>query len=325
MRLCFHQTGKPTDVLKLEPGEARALLENEVAVRMEYAPVHPADLNYIEGVYGRKPSFPAVPGNEGCGKIVEIGEKVVDLAVGDRVIPRSPAGCWTQMLIGPEGDFFKVPGSIDPVQAAMMRINPATAWHLLHHFRELQPGDVIAQNAANSAVGRAVIQIAKQNGVRTINFARRADVFDDLQSLGADVCLVDDEEGLESACTRPGNDAPMLAFNAVGGESATRLMKLLAPGGTLVTYGAMSRHGVKIPNSHLIFKDLTLRGAWITRWMETASREESTQMLRELSRLISGDKLALPVDAIFDMCDWPAAIARAQQDGRPGKVLLRLK
>ena len=125
MRLCFHQTGKPTDVLKLEPGEARALLENEVAVRMEYAPVHPADLNYIEGVYGRKPSFPAVPGNEGCGKIVEIGENVVDLAVGDRVIPRRPAGCWTQMLIGPEGGF--APEEIDAAKAAgfiCLRLGP---------------------------------------------------------------------------------------------------------------------------------------------------------------------------------------------------------
>src|SRR4051812_28472782 len=161
MRLSFHQTGVPSEVLHLEPAEARVPQRHEVLVRMLYAPINPADLNFIEGTYGRQPSFPAVPGNEGCGRVEDVGDEVGSLSEGDLVIPLHPLGTWSQHLVAAENQFARLPADLDPMQACMLRVNPSTAWHMLHHFRELERGDFVAQNASNSGVGRAVIQIAK--------------------------------------------------------------------------------------------------------------------------------------------------------------------
>jgi trans-2-enoyl-CoA reductase len=54
------------------------------------APINPADLNMIEGVYGVKPKLPAIGGNEGVGTIIGVGSAVKGLSVNDNVIPATP-------------------------------------------------------------------------------------------------------------------------------------------------------------------------------------------------------------------------------------------
>lgn len=74
----------------------------------------------------------------------------------------------------------------------MMGINPPTAVLLLREYVDLQPGDWVAQNAANSGVGRLVIAIAKTRGLRTINFVRRAELVAELKAAGGDIVVVDE-------------------------------------------------------------------------------------------------------------------------------------
>jgi len=324
MRLSFRQAGNPCEVLQLEAWAPPAPQQHQVVVRMLYAPINPADLNFIEGTYGRAPQFPAVPGNEGCGRVESIGKAVTSLAVGDLVIPLEPEGCWAEHVIAPEHHFAKLPEGLNLQQASMLRVNPCTAWRMLHDFRELLPEAWVAQNAANSAVGQAVIQIAKQLGWRTINFVRRPEVMEELKALGADAVFLDDDEGLRSAQELTAKAAPLLALNAVGGDSALRLMDLLAPQGAHITYGAMSRRSLKVPNRFLIFKNLEIRGYWVTRWMEQAASAEIASMLRALSDLMKEGKLQLPVDTVYPLSSWRDAVIRAQDSGRPGKVLLQL-
>uniref|UniRef100_UPI003783AF39 alcohol dehydrogenase catalytic domain-containing protein n=1 Tax=Prosthecobacter sp. TaxID=1965333 RepID=UPI003783AF39 len=171
--LQFDHTGSPAAVLQLHERALTPLSGHEVRVRMRYAPVNPADLNFIEGTYGRAAHPPCIPGHEGCGEVEEVGEAVVSLAKGDVVIPLLGTGCWTQHLTAPEHHFAKLPPQIDQVQASMLRINPVTAWALLKHYTDLEPGSWVAQNAANSGVGRALIQLAHHFGLRTLNFVRR--------------------------------------------------------------------------------------------------------------------------------------------------------
>lgn len=322
MRLCFHKTGNPLEVLNLEARELPLPGPDEVAVEMAFSPVHPADINFIEGVYGKKPVFPATPGNEACGRVACVGKNVRSLAPGDFVIALRPGGFWSDHLIMEESAWLKVDDRLDAKQAAMLRINPATAWHLLHDFRKISAGGYVVQNAANSAVGRSVIQIARHLGWSTINFVRRQQLAPELTALGANHVLPDDADGLSEALSLTAANPPVLAFNAIGGDSALRLMELLAPGGTHVTYGAMSRRSLKIPNRLLIFKDLEIRGCWISRKFEAAGRTEITAMLGKLADLMLAGKLQLPVDSCFALDDWRHAINRAQEQGRSGKVLL---
>jgi trans-2-enoyl-CoA reductase len=324
MRLSFHKTGNPAEVLQLEECPTPAPQRHEVRVRMLYAPINPADLNFIEGTYGKLPHLPAVPGNEGCGRVEAVGDEVESLAVGDLVIPLYPIGTWTQQILAAENQFARLPADLDPVQASMLRVNPTTAWHMLHQFRQLKKGDFVAQNASNSGVGRAVIEIAKHLELRTLNFVRRPELISELKALGADEVLLDQDDQVEAAKQLLKGRELTLALNAVGGDSAVRLMEILSPGGALVTYGAMSRRSLKVPNKYLIFKDLELRGCWITRSFEQASHKEIHDVLHPIVDLMRKGALKLPVQKVYPIAEYKAAMAAAAGEARNGKIVLEL-
>ena len=284
------------------------------------APINPADLNTIEGTYGVKPALPAVPGIEGCG-VVETSASP-DFHVGDRVMFLRRASTWSTHTTLPADSLFKLPAGIDPLQAAMLKVNPATAWRLLHGFEALNQGDWIVQNAGNSAVSRCVIQLARDLGIRTISFVRRPELEAELKSLGADHVLVDDDTGL--ACGRDilGGANAALAFNSVGGDSALRLMKLLRESGTHITYGAMGRKPVTMPNGLLIFRDIRVRGLWVTRWTEATPADEVGAVYQNLAARVAAGRLVQPVSATFALDAFQDALAALDAPGREGKVLL---
>jgi NADPH:quinone reductase-like Zn-dependent oxidoreductase len=326
MSLClsFSATGNPAEVLELIDRPLQPLTGHEVRVHMRYAPINPADLNFIEGTYGRAAHPPAVPGHEGCGEVAEVGPLVTSLEKGDVVVPLLGTGCFTQHLTAAEHHFAKLPPSIDRVEASMLRINPVTAWHLLKKYVTLFEEEWVVQNAANSAVGRAVIQLAKRFQLRTLNFVRRAELIPELLALGADAVFLDNAEGVAAAKAHVQGKAPRLALNAVGGDSAIHLMDVLAPEGTMVTFGAMSRKSLKVPNKFLIFKNLNLSGLWITGWFEKASTADLYEVLNPLATMMLERELVLPVDEVVPLKDFKRAILRAQEGGRPGKVILDL-
>jgi len=320
-KLVFKQFGKPRDVLEFEADSLfpQTLGFGEVLVRILAAPINPADLNFIEGTYGVKPSLPATPGIEGCGVVV--ASNSVDFKVEDRVIFLRRAATWASYVIVSADALYRLPTGIDLLQAAMLKVNPATAWQLLHGFGALERGDWIVQNAGNSAVGRCVIQIARDLGIRTISFVRRLEVIDDLRELGADQIFNDDESGFASAIDVLGGANAALAFNAVGGESALRLMKLLRESGTHITYGAMSRKPLTISNGLMIFRDLQLRGLWVSRWLESAPHDEVIKVYDNLvSHVITG-KLVQPVDSTHLLENYHHAFDRLEAQHRAGKVL----
>jgi len=318
-QLVFHQTGNPSDVLVLSDFFPPPPAAGEVLVRLLAAPINPADLNTVEGTYGVKPPLPAVPGVEGCGVVETSGAE--GFQPGDRVIFLRRASTWATHTTVPADALFKVPADIDPLQAAMLKVNPATAWRLLHGFETLGQGDWIVQNLGNSAVARCVIQLARDLGLRTVSFVRRAAVADDLRHLGADQVFSDDDEGLTAAKDALGGAKAALAFNAVGGDSALRLMKLLRESGTHITYGAMGRKPVSIPNGLLIFRDLRIRGLWVTRWVENAPPAEVTAVYQDLAGRVAAGKLVQPVDGTFPLTAFRDALARLEAPERAGKVL----
>jgi trans-2-enoyl-CoA reductase len=230
---------------------------------------------------------------------------------------------WREEGIWSIESLIAVPAGIDARRACVLRVNAPTAWCLLHSFADLMPGDWIAQNAATSAVGRAVIQIAQTKGWKTLNLVRRPEAADELRALGADAVVVDGPETADEALAILGGAKPKLGLNAVGGVSATRLASLLGERATLVTYGAMSKEALKIPNGFLIFRDLDFRGFWLTRWLRTASQSERDAVFDGVFRLASRGCFAPHVAAEFPLAEVASAVARAGEGG--GKVLLRLE
>ncbi len=321
-QLIFRRSGDPREVLKLEANclISQALEPGHVLVRLLAAPINPADLNFIEGTYGIKPTLPATPGIEGHG-VVELSDSA-EFEAGDLVIFLRRASTWSSHTTVPGDSLFKVPNGIDPMQAAMLKVNPATAWQLLHGFKLLERGAWIVQNAGNSGVGRCVIQLAKHLGIHTISFVRRPECISELEKLGGDHVLLDNDDCHAAAREILGGASATLAFNAVGGDSALRLMKLLRESGHHITYGAMARKPLTTPNGMLIFRDIQVRGLWVTRWIENTPAVTVQSVYQNLADLVVAGKLHQPIDSTFPIEQFLEALARVGSAERSGKVLL---
>src|SRR5437867_2728496 len=321
----YERHGNPADVLRVESRPWPRPAPDEALVQMRAAPINPADLNQIEGKYPVRAELPATPGFEGAGVIVDVGTKVKGLTSGSLVILPHNVGTWREAVAVNADELVVVPEGIKPVHAAMLKINPMTAWRLLHDYVDLARGNWLIQNAANSAAGRAVIQIARELGYKTVNVVRRAELIDELRADGGDVVLVDGEnlrEEVKAATT----GAPIrLGLNAVGGESALRLANCLAPGSTLVTYGAMSLQPLKIPNGLLIFKDLRFRGIWINKWYDNATIQERMDAFHPLFEMAKRGLLKTRVEKAYPLMEAKAAVTHAAQGKRSGKIIFEFE
>jgi trans-2-enoyl-CoA reductase len=317
----YETHGNPADVLHVESRPWPTPAAGEVIVKMRAAPINPADLNQIEGKYPVRAELPATPGFEGAGIIVDVGAEVKGLTSGSLVILPHNVGTWREAVAVRADELVVVPAGIKPVHAAMLKINPMTAWRLLHDYVDLARGDWLIQNAANSAAGRAVIQIARELGYKTVNIVRRSELIDELRAEGGDVVLVDSENLRHDVEDAIGGPPIRLGLNAVGGDSALRLANCLAPGSTLVTYGAMSLQPLKIPNGLLIFKDLRFRGIWINKWYDNATPAQRMEAFQHLFEMAKHGLLQTKVEKAYPLSEAKTAVAHAARGQRSGKII----
>ncbi len=321
-KIVIKDFGEPATAATLEIGTITEPSKGQILVRTSFAPVNPADINILEGRYGNLPVLPATIGTEGSGRIIATGSDVPDLDEGDHVFYLSRSDCWQDYVTCTRDQIIKLPDELPTDSSCMLKINPATAWLLLNQEDSTNPKAWIVQNAANSGVGRAVIAIAREMNLQTINLVRRGELIQPLLEAGGNIVVMDNDEGKKTALDAIGEDPVALALNAVGGESALRIMSMLSKGGTHITYGAMGKRPLKVPNSLLIFKNLQLRGLWLTQWLEGAEYREIEAVYSNLCNLMLAGTLQQPVDAIFPPEDISNAIARSSENKRSGKVLL---
>ena len=317
----YETHGNPADVLHVESRPWPTPGAGEVIVKMRAAPINPADLNQIEGKYPVRAELPATPGFEGAGIVAEVDRDVTNVNAGALVILPHNAGTWRDAVAVKADELVVVPAGIEPVHAAMLKINPMTAWRLLHDYVDLARGDWLIQNAANSAAGRAVIQIAHELGYKTVNVVRRSELIGELRAEGGDVVLVDSENLRHEVQNAIGGPPIRLGLNAVGGESALRLANCLAPGSTLVTYGAMSLQPLKIPNGLLIFKDLRFRGIWINKWYDNATPAQRMEAFQHLFEMAKRGLLQTKVEKAYPLSEAKSAVAHAARGQRSGKII----
>jgi trans-2-enoyl-CoA reductase len=203
----------------------------------------------------------------------------------------------------------------------MLKVNPITAWRMLHDFVPLRSGEWLIQNAANSAAGQCVIQIAKELGYKTVNVVRRAELVEELRALGGDVVLVDGENLRDEVAAATQRAPIRLALNAVGGENALRVAKTLASDGTMVTYGAMSLQPLSIPNGMFIFKNLRFTGFWVNKWYDAATPQQRAETFWPLFDMAKRGLLQTKVEKTYPLSEAKAAIAHAMQEKRQGKIV----
>lgn len=313
--------GKPWEVIETvglsDPGSPGA---GEIIVDMEFSPINPSDLVLMRGLYGVKPQLPSPVGYEGVARVTKIGSGVTGLKEGDRVVfPRGTTTWLTRSKIKADG-LFALPANADPQQLSMLMVNPPTAYLMLTEYVALKKGDWVIQSAGNSAVGRAVIAIARQMGIHTVSVVRRPELVEELKKLGADVVLVEGPDLAKRVREATDKAKIMLALDSVGGAGLMPLNDCLANGGTLVAYGVMSGGPGPFFTAPNIFRDLTLKGFWLLNWFNK-NPARIVEVQKKMAGWIADGTIYTPVEATYPLTESKAAISHAAKG--TGKILFK--
>jgi len=294
---------------------------DEVVFDVLAFPINPADMGFCRGSYRLKPPLPATPGAECVGRVTAVGASVKHVKPGDLVINLQREN-WAQKRKVKGPDAIPLPAGIDLRQAAMVRINPPTAQLMLSDFVDLKGGDWVIQNVANSAVGRLLIVLAHQRGLRTVNIVRRPELADELRQLGADLVIVDGDD-LAGRVARETGDAPIrLGIEAIGGAATGRIVDCVASDATVVHYGSMSGVDPQVGRTNFVYRGVRLTGFMLGRFLARRSAEKIRAIYADLGEQVKVGRLHAPVDTVYPIDKIKDALAHADKGGRNGKILV---
>ncbi|MFH8415898.1 medium chain dehydrogenase/reductase family protein [Streptomyces collinus] len=244
----MNSTGELVEVVlpgRVEPEELRirrravpAPGPGQVVIRTEATGVSFAEQQMRRGRYYDQPPFPFVPGYDLVGTVLAAGEGADPGLTGTRVAALVKVGGWASHVLVDAADVVPVPDGVGAAEAETLVVNGVTAWQMLHRKARVRAGHTVVVHGANGGVGSVLVQLALAAGARVIGTAS-ARHHDALREQG--VVPVDYRAGDVAARIRalaPGGvDA---VFDHVGGHGITDSWRLLAPGGTLVSYGSAS-------------------------------------------------------------------------------------
>ncbi|MFK7770070.1 MAG: zinc-dependent alcohol dehydrogenase family protein [Mariniblastus sp.] len=321
LEIQYEKFGPPSVVAKCikvpDLGEPSAW---DAIVEVEACPINPSDVAMLAGQYGKLNKPPAKIGMEASGVIRAIGESVEGLAVGDRVMVMANDN-WAQRRKVPASLLQKVPNELDPLQVALMKVNPATALLMLRS-QKIGKKDWVIQNAPLSNVGRAVIQVASCQNIRTINIVRRPDAVQEVKDLGGDI-VIEDGDDLESKVRESiGREKIKLALDAVGGKSTGAMADCLDKGGKVINYGMLAGEPCQIRPDHLIFRDIELTGFWLSKIVNRMSHQERVELYDDVIEMMLTGKVHGRIDSCFKLSEISDALRRAESPDRRGKVMI---
>lgn len=317
----FYEYGGP-EVLKYEEVETPKPRVGQVLIKVEAAGVNYADIARRRGAYLENTPLPYIVGAEIAGTVIELGEGVNSVEVGERVIALTASRGYSEYIALPAAIVYTVPRNVDAVQAAAIPLQGLTAYHILKTFGRLKAGESVLVHAAAGGVGTLSVQLAKVWGAsKIIATASTQDKLDLAKSLGADVGINYTEENwpqqvLEATA---GKGADVI-LEMAGGKIFEQNFDCLASFGRVVVFGAASGERGKIDGARLMLKCQEVAGFYLGHLVTRPELLGSS--MTELLNLVSSGRVKVLVNHVYPLSE--AAEAHRQMETRQttGKIVL---
>lgn len=318
--IVVHAYGGP-EVLTFEAVPSRLPGPGEVLVSNRAVGVNYIDTYFRSGVY-KAPRLPFVPGNEGAGEIVAVGEGVSEFTPGDRVVYTSPLGAYAGETVVPAALVLKLPGAIDFEIAAASQLKGLTAEYLLHRVFKVGPGHTILVHAAAGGVGLILTQWAKHLGATVIATAGSPEKVELVRSKGADhVIDYTRENFVEAVRAFTGGKGVDVVYDGVGKATYPASLDVIRPLGLFVSFGNAS--GV-IENFDLLL--LSQKGSlFVTRptlGTFTSQRDVLLEQAENLFRVIADGTVDIAVNARYPLADAAEAHRTLESRRTTGATVL---
>lgn len=300
------------DVLRIAEHEDPRPGAGEVVVRIAASGVNFIEIYQRIGAYPRP--LPNVPGAEGAGRVVAVGEGVRDVREGDLVVSCDMLGAYAELAAVPADRVVPVPDGIEPEVAAACFLQGLTAHYLTASTYEIKPGDTALVHAAAGGVGLLLTQIVKLRGGRVIATVSTQEKARLAREAGADEVMGYEEFGEKARGVN-------VVYDGIGKTTFDASMGCLRPRGMLALYGAASG-----PVPPVDPQRLNAGGSlFLTRPTlvhHIATREELLSRTRDLFGWIASGELSVRVGGRYPLADASRAHEDLQARRTTGKLLL---
>lgn len=306
-----HAHGGP-EVLVFEDVSIGAPGPGQVRVRHKAIGLNYIDTYFRTGLYPAE--LPFVPGNEGAGEVVAVGEGVTDFAPGDRVAYAATLGGYAEERLIGANFLVKLPGSIDFETAAAMMLKGMTARYLLRRTFRVEPGQTILFHAAAGGVGLIACQWAKHLGATVIGTVGSPEKAELARANGCDHTILYREEDFVARVKEiTGGRGCEAVYDGVGKATFPASLDCLKPLGYFVSFGSSSG-AIDAFNIGILAQKGSLYATRPTLFTHMAKREDLVDMADDLFGVVASGAVKIPLHARYALKD--AADAHRALEGR---------
>ncbi|MGM0590958.1 MAG: NADPH:quinone reductase [Halobacteriota archaeon] len=313
----YHEHGG-TDVLRVDEIDRPSAGPGEVVVEVAGAGVNPVDTYFREGAYTPF-TLPMIPGGDFAGEVVEVGEGVEGLAVGDVAygtgLGKDHLGPCAEYAVAPTDRTVPLPDGVDPVAAGGAGTAAVTAYRALVDHARLAPGETALIHGGSGGVGHAAVQLAAAMGANVVTTAAPT-YHDRLVDFGADAVLDYDRDDLEDA-----------VLDAAGGEVEVILdhrlddyfefdVSVAATGGRMVGIGE------NVPEVGTTAPAIARLKDFHATFMSMFNTPDLTVPLERVARLMADGDIEIAVARAYDLDEVPEAHRAVMEDSFLGKLVV---
>ena len=293
---------------------------DQVIIQVAYAGVNRPDALQRAGLYNPPAGASDLPGLEASGTVVEVGENVSDLAVGDRVCALLPGGGYAEYVATPAAHCLPIPTGLSMKQAACLPETFFTVWSNVFMRGGLQAGERILIHGGSSGIGTTAIQLANAFGARVFVTAGSEEKCQACTDLGAERAINYRDEDFVDAMRAVGGADVIL--DMVGGPYIPRNLKALADDGRLVQIAFLQGPKTEVNFVQLMTRRLTFTGSTLRPQSDLAKAKIAQQLRDVVWPLLSQGKIAPVMDSTFNMTEAAAAHSRMESSAHIGKIVL---
>lgn len=294
----------------------------QVVLKLAYAGVNRPDALQRAGMYAPPPTASDLPGLEGAGEVVALGEGVSGIAVGDQVCALLPGGGYAEYVATPAAHCLPVPKGMDMKQAACLPETFFTVWSNVFQRGGLKAGERFLIHGGSSGIGTTAIQLAREFGARvfvTVGSATKARACADL---GVERAIIYSEEDFVDIMRAEGGAD--LILDMVGGLYIPRNFRALADDGRLVQIAFLQGAKVEVNFSDLMRRRLTMTGSTLRPQSDLAKARIAEALLSEVWPMLDAGRIAPVMDSEFPLEEAAAAHTRMEASGHIGKIVLKV-
>ncbi len=295
----------------------------EILIRLDYAGVNRPDALQRAGSYAPPPTASDLPGLEGAGVVVALGDGVTEWAVGDSVCALLPGGGYAEYVACPAKHALPVPAGMDMKQAACLPETFFTVWSNVFMRGGLKAGERFLVHGGSSGIGTTAIQLANAFGARVFTTAGSEEKCKVCRGLGAEVAVNYREADFVEVMR--GQGGANLILDMVGGDYIPRNIKALADEGRLVQIAFLQGPKVELNFAQIMMRRLVVTGSTLRPQSDLAKARIADQLREKVWPLLDAGTIAPVMDSEFALEDAAKAHERIEDGGHIGKIVLRVR